>query len=103
MIRFGRLTSLLANILLAVVSSALFLGALEGLSRHFERTSPNETAEKLALWEKAWNADFYVMTSHSPGWPPNAPVNRDGLPDRLHVFTSGHGGRGIIRGGFFVY
>jgi len=91
MIRTGRLRSLLANTLLAVVSSALFLGVLEGISRHFEKTSPDETAEKLALWEKAWKSDFYLMTSHSPGWPPNAPVNRDGLPDRLHTEQKAEG------------
>src|SRR5512145_578518 len=84
MVRPGRLRSAFVNLSLAVASSVLFLGLLEGLSRRFEKTSPDETAERLALWEKVWKSDFYLLTSHSPGWPPGGAVNREGLPDRLH-------------------
>lgn len=84
MSRSNRLRSFATNVLLAVFSSCLFLGVLESISRAFERTTPDETAEKLALWDKAWQSDFYLLTSHSPGWPPHAAVNREGLPDRPH-------------------
>src|SRR5512147_1397699 len=84
MIRPGRLRSVVVNLALALASTAMFLGFLEGLARRFEKTSPDETAEKLALWDKVWKSDFYLLTSHSPGWPPGGAVNREVLPDRLH-------------------
>ena len=41
--------------------------------------------EKLALWEKVWAGDFYLMRSTSAGWPPSQPINPEGLQDRTHA------------------
>ncbi len=55
------------------------------MARVYETRLPDPEGERLALWEKEWGDDFYVLRSQSVGWPSHEPVNRHGLPDRTHA------------------
>ena len=57
----------------------------ELVARALERRMSDPFGEKLALWEKVWAGDFYLMRSTSAGWPPSQPINADGLQDRTHA------------------
>ena len=73
------------NLLLALGVTAGMLGLGEGLARLYETRLPDPEGERLALWEKEWGDDYYVLRSQSIGWPAHDPVNRHGLPDRTHA------------------
>jgi HEAT repeat protein len=75
----------LLNLLLAFSVSAAMLSLGEGAARLLEHRLPDPEGDRLALWEKEWGDDFYLLRSLSPGWPPGEPLNRDGLPDRRHA------------------
>lgn len=77
----------LQNLLLGVVSAALFLAAVEGGSRFIEsrRPPPPERADYIWDWQKQWQDDFYTLASDESGWPPGAEFNGDGLRDRMHA------------------
>ena len=66
-------------------------GLGEGLARVYETRLPDPEGERLALWEKEWGDDFYVLRSQSVGWPSHEPVNRHGLPDRTHSVAEAGG------------
>jgi len=83
--------SLAVNLLLSFGVTATFLAVGELVARRLEREKPDATDEKLALWEKVWHSDFYVMQSTSAGWPPSQPINGDGLQDRTHAVEKPEG------------
>jgi HEAT repeat protein/lysophospholipase L1-like esterase len=69
------------NALLVLASSALCLGGSEGLSRLFERSHPTP---KMEVWTPEWRDHFYTLEADDALWPPDRPVNRDGVHDRSH-------------------
>ncbi len=81
----GPRPSLAVNLLISLVVSASVLGGAELAARALERRMSDPFGEKLALWDKVWAGDFYLMRSTSAGWPPSAPINADGLQDRTHA------------------
>jgi HEAT repeat protein/lysophospholipase L1-like esterase len=77
---------LVANVLLSVTVSALFLGLLEGGARLVERRRPGApVAPYIWNWEQMWEGDFYRIRSDVNGWPPWQEFNADGLRDRTHA------------------
>jgi len=81
----GPRQSLAVNLSLAVAVSACVLGVGELVARAIERRMSDPFGDKLALWEKVWAGDFYLMRSTSAGWPPAQPINPEGLQDRTHA------------------
>lgn len=78
--------SLLANLTLAAVVSALVGGLAEAGARAWERRHPRPArAEYLWDWERMWEGDFYTVGSGAVGWPPWEEFNRDGLRDGHHA------------------
>jgi HEAT repeat protein/lysophospholipase L1-like esterase len=73
---------LLPKLLLALASSVLFLGALEGLCRLTEPPR-RAVASYIVNWQQ-WGDDFYTVSSQSSGWPPWEEFNVDGVRDRTH-------------------
>ena len=69
---------------LGVLASGIVL--TEGWARWTEvPRAPRPLADTRGLdWEAAWDGDFFVVKSTSPGWPPRQEYNRDGLRDRRH-------------------
>jgi hypothetical protein len=88
---------LAGNVLLALVSSAAFLAALEGAARLLERPRPPrpEVAEYIWDWDHMMPGGFYVMKSDAAGWPPWEEFNRDGLRDRTRTREKPEGYRRI--------
>jgi HEAT repeat protein/lysophospholipase L1-like esterase len=73
----------LANVLLALSVSLLFLGVLEGAARLWEARHPRApVADYLWDWEKMWDGDFYTVRADVNGWPPWEEFNSDGMRDR---------------------
>lgn len=90
-------SSLIANLLLSLVVSGVFLGGTEGLARLFEKPrQPLEAADRTMDWEKDWGGDFYVMQSASPGWPRSDDFTRDGVRDHAHPLEKAEGVRRVI-------
>jgi HEAT repeat protein/lysophospholipase L1-like esterase len=79
------------NLLLALGVSVGMLGLGEGLARLYETRLPDPEGDRLALWEKEWGDDYYVLRSQSIGWPARDPVNHLGLPDRTHALQKPEG------------
>lgn len=76
---------LLANLALSAAAIALFLGALEGAARLWERRHPpRPVAEYIWDWQKVWDGEFYTVNADAVGWPPWEEFNGDGLRDRPH-------------------
>ncbi len=77
--------SLAINLLISLGVSVFLLGGAELIARVIERGMSDPFGDKLALWEKVWSGDFYLMRSTSAGWPLSQPINADGLQDRTHA------------------
>ncbi len=77
--------SLAVNLGLSLAVSVSLLGGGELIARAIEHRMSDPFGEKLALWEKVWAGDFYLMHSTSAGWPPSQPINPEGLQDRTHA------------------
>jgi HEAT repeat protein/lysophospholipase L1-like esterase len=78
--------SLIANLVLSLTVTALFLGAAELVARRLERPRlPLDPSDRTMDWEKEWGDDFYVIRSVSAGWPPTDQFTRDGVRDHPHA------------------
>ncbi len=78
--------SLLTNVALSAFTTAVLLGAVEGVSRLLERREPKPVVERYIWdWERMWDGDFYTVGSTAMGWPRDQEFNRDGLRDRAHT------------------
>jgi HEAT repeat protein len=74
-----------ANLALAVASTVVFGGALEGGARLLERARPRPPrADYIWDWQEKWRGEFYRTLSSSNGWPPWEEFNADGVRDRRH-------------------
>jgi HEAT repeat protein/lysophospholipase L1-like esterase len=80
----ARAKALAVNLSLSAAVTVAVLGAGELVARAIERRMPDPFGEQLALWEKVWAGDFYLMHADTAGWPPSQPINPDGLADRAH-------------------
>jgi HEAT repeat protein/lysophospholipase L1-like esterase len=77
--------SLPVNLLLGLLSIALFLAVAEGLARRYEPPPRPRLAENYTFdWAADWGGDFYVLRFPSTGWPRSEAFNRDGMRDRAH-------------------
>jgi lysophospholipase L1-like esterase len=88
---------LVVNVALALASSAVFLGVIEGAARLWERPRPprREVADYIWDWDDKMPGGFYVMKSDGVGWPPWEEFNRDGLRDRTRTREKAQGLRRI--------
>jgi HEAT repeat protein/lysophospholipase L1-like esterase len=68
----------------SVAVTAVLLAGAEGLARRFEDPRARARRGQLA-WASDTRGGFYTMKSASPGWPPWAEFNRDGLRDVAHA------------------
>jgi HEAT repeat protein/lysophospholipase L1-like esterase len=93
-----RFRSLLANLLLSAIATAVGLVALEGGARLFEKRRPKSpVADYIWDWrEKMDGGDFYTIRSEGNGWPPWEEINGDGLRDRSHPHERPEGARRIV-------
>ena len=91
--------TLLANAALSVVTTVVFLGALEGGARVVERRRPPkprpEVADYIWDWDDKMPGGFYVMKSDAAGWPPWEEFNGDGLRDRTRPREKADGVRRV--------
>ncbi len=96
--RVTRFRSLLANLLLSAVATAVGLAALEGGARLFETKRPKPAvADYIWDWrEKMEGGDFYTIRSEGNGWPPWEEINGDGLRDRSHPRERPEGARRVV-------
>jgi HEAT repeat protein/lysophospholipase L1-like esterase len=83
---------LLSNLLLGIISLAVFTGALEGVSRWLERRkAPSADDGTLPRWHEGWGADFYTLGSDPIGFPPRHRFNSEGLRDRSRPLSKAQG------------
>jgi hypothetical protein len=73
-----------ANLLLAILTTLVFLAALEGAARLLEPKRPERppVADYIWDWSEKMPGQFYTMKTEAVGWPPWEEFNREGLRDR---------------------
>jgi HEAT repeat protein/lysophospholipase L1-like esterase len=93
-----RFRSLLANLLLSLIATAVGLWALEGGARLLEKKRPKPAvADYIWDWkDKMDGGEFYTIRSEANGWPPWEEINGDGLRDRSHPHERPEGGRRVV-------
>jgi HEAT repeat protein/lysophospholipase L1-like esterase len=89
--------SLPVNLLLSLVSIAIFLAGAETLARHYEPPPRPRLPENYTFdWAADWGDDFYVLRFPSTGWPRSEAFNRDGVRDRAHPVEKLEGVRRVV-------
>ena len=81
-----RLSPAAVNLLVAVCALLLVLTLAEGVARLLEPEPLKESqaAPELIRDWKDWEDEFYRFGQSPPRWPPDGPINRDGLRDVVY-------------------
>jgi HEAT repeat protein/lysophospholipase L1-like esterase len=89
--------SLIANVLLSLLSIGCFLAVAEALARRYEPPPRQHLPENYTFnWQQDWGGDFYVLKFPSTGWPRNEAFNRDGVRDREHTVEKPEGVHRVV-------